>query len=657
MATNASHIEKELRASDALLPLQPMDCLERLETLFYTIEAGTADEKAQYFLIKTRAYLETDQRSKANDAVSKGLSLLNVSRLNKVCLRMWQAYVLCYQSKPELAKEILLDVINEFEILEEAKFLVEAKIYYALVLLRSYAYSESLELLFECYRESKKNNYVILMAKSSSCIFSVHYMINDFEDAAMWLDRALVFYTKINHTKEIVMCLLKKGNMFYQLKDFDKSIEGYQEAIEWLDKSKVDWKLLRCMANASLADAYMDIPSAKSIEAYELYLNSIEIAEEVNHLIVIPHLLLGVTHVLLKYKTSEYPFSPILNEEWFELKLNSSKVSSSGKSLIFGQTLWKACSNYYRYKENYKESIKYMDMLMDYNEKLLKKEKIDSVKILQIKNKLQKKELELKNMELKQKEELEKINKNLENKVNERTETLKIKNQELEEYAYIVAHDLKEPIRSIVGFSQILERKIKGVISDEDLELFSFIKNSGIHMGELVNGLLEYSTLNINKDDFVIGNLNKIIAVVLADIRFLIEENQPNIRIAKLPKEIKINKFAIKQLFQNLITNAIKFRKKEEQLTIKISCEEQENTYLISVADNGIGINKEYYDIIFKLFNRLHKNKGYEGTGIGLSVSKKIIELHGGEIWLESKVGEGTTFYFTLPKQLSNNNV
>ncbi|MGB1241254.1 MAG: ATP-binding protein [Chitinophagales bacterium] len=222
-------------------------------------------------------------------------------------------------------------------------------------------------------------------------------------------------------------------------------------------------------------------------------------------------------------------------------------------------------------------------------------------------------------------------------------------NRELEQFAYIASHDLKEPLRNIGGFTSLLERRYieKG---DEDAKDFMrFISGSVNHMHKLLTDLLAYSRIGMQEGNHTeLLNLNDIIKQVSSNYQTSIKKHNAQIISTNLPT-IHANRIQMIQLFQNLIGNAIKF-KSEEAPEIHIHCAENTKEFTISVRDNGIGMEQEYTDKIFVIFQRLHNRTKYEGTGIGLSICKKIVEQHDGKIWVESQSGDGSTFYFSIPK-------
>lgn len=231
---------------------------------------------------------------------------------------------------------------------------------------------------------------------------------------------------------------------------------------------------------------------------------------------------------------------------------------------------------------------------------------------------------------------------------NQANEELGNKNTELEQFVYIVSHDLREPLRTTSSFVELLSEEHKGKLGQKGDKYLSFIIQASERMKIMVNDLLEYSRLGGNKEPKEV-DCNIVLQEVTADLGAAIREAGATITADPLPVITGLPT-GIKQVFQNLIANGIKFRKKDMNPEIRISAEAIKGAWKFSFADNGIGIEKQHSDRIFVIFQRLHTRTEYEGSGIGLSHCKKIIELHKGKIWIESIPGKGTTFYFTIPK-------
>ena len=219
-------------------------------------------------------------------------------------------------------------------------------------------------------------------------------------------------------------------------------------------------------------------------------------------------------------------------------------------------------------------------------------------------------------------------------------------NKDLEKFAYVASHDMQEPLRTIISYVELIQRRYNGSIDKEMGKYMDFVVDAGYRMRDLIMGLLEYSRADREEKPFELFNCEDVLKNVLANLQGSIEENKAIIESDPLPK-VTASYLQILQLFQNLISNAIKF-KKDGSPQIKVSYKKIEGYHLFSIGDNGIGIEPEYKDKIFEIFKRLHPIGEYMGVGIGLAICKKIVERHKGKIWVESVPGNGSTFYFTV---------
>lgn len=223
------------------------------------------------------------------------------------------------------------------------------------------------------------------------------------------------------------------------------------------------------------------------------------------------------------------------------------------------------------------------------------------------------------------------------------------KNKELEQFAYVASHDLQEPLRTTSSFVELLQRQYHGKLDAKADKYLAFIAQSSDRMKVLIKDLLDYSRIGTQKELATV-DCNAVLKTVIADLKVLIEEAGGSVKSDALPI-ISGYPTEIKLLFQNLVINAIKFRKPIIPPVILISVQNENNFWQFACKDNGIGIQDQHKERIFIIFQRLHTRNDYEGSGIGLSHCKKIVELHGGKIWVESAPGTGSTFYFTIPKK------
>jgi len=227
------------------------------------------------------------------------------------------------------------------------------------------------------------------------------------------------------------------------------------------------------------------------------------------------------------------------------------------------------------------------------------------------------------------------------------TEELARSNTELEQFAYVASHDLQEPLRMMASFAQLLAERYKGELGSEADEFIDYIVDGAARMQRLINDLLSYSRVGRREREFTPIDCTAVVETVCENLRAAIEESGAVVITDALPV-VMGDETQLVQLFQNLLGNAIKFRD-EKPVLIYIGAERRGDEWLFRVRDNGIGIEPQYVERIFLIFQRLHGRSQYPGTGIGLAIAKKIVERHAGRIWVESEAGKGSTFYFTLP--------
>jgi len=234
-----------------------------------------------------------------------------------------------------------------------------------------------------------------------------------------------------------------------------------------------------------------------------------------------------------------------------------------------------------------------------------------------------------------------------EEELREQAEELRRSNIDLERFATVASHDLREPLRIISNYTGLLAKRYQGQLDAKADETIGYILSGVNKMSELIHDLLMYSKVGKKNIKFIKTDLNALCEEVIQNLDIAIKESGAEIFHENLPV-LMVDRIQITQLFQNFISNAIKYRAQRSPV-IRINAWLDENEYVFSVQDNGIGIHPDYFTRIFEIFERLHTQEEYSGTGIGLAICKKVIEAHGGRIWVESQMGKGSTFYFTLP--------
>jgi light-regulated signal transduction histidine kinase (bacteriophytochrome) len=222
-------------------------------------------------------------------------------------------------------------------------------------------------------------------------------------------------------------------------------------------------------------------------------------------------------------------------------------------------------------------------------------------------------------------------------------------NAELEQFAYVASHDLQEPLRMVTGFLTQIEKKYASIIDETGKKYIDFAVDGAKRMRQIILDLLEFSRIGRNEGNKELLDLNVLVNEIIILAQKQIDEKTAVIKLQQLPV-LPVYKAPLRQVFQNLIGNALKYSRSGIPPRISIAAKELEEYWKFSVSDNGIGISNEYFEKIFIIFQRLHNKDEFSGTGIGLAVTKKVIDNHGGKIWVESEEGKGSTFYFTIKK-------
>ena len=448
-------------------------------------------------------------------------------------------------------------------------------------------------------------------------IASVYIRLNQYNEAFEYLFEGLRLSEEEENYDRQLFFLYNIGASYHSQKEYLNAIDYYHRTTEIIDKIN-GYQYMQCLCLSRIGTVNNDLGNYTT--GFKYFNKALEISKKHSLNREQTRLLrqIGETKLKVNDKTSFL--------EYHHLSIQKAKKYDLPQEIL---SAYHNLKQFYKSLDNFEKAFEYAELIIELQKKSFTKER--DLKVADIR-KENKHEIEL----LAQKNQY----------IEEQNTILAQTNSMLEEFTYVVAHDLKEPLRSILNFTTLLSKKSQNQLNSESKVYIDYIIKSAKHMNALLVDLLKYTT--IDKTEIVKENIN--LNDLIDEVQFLlsaaIKQNESVVISENLPT-IKANQTHIKQLFQQLIHNAIKFRKKHELTIIEIASTKTSTHHIFSVKDNGIGINEKYQEEIFKIFNRLDK-KNYQGTGIGLAICNKIVQLYGGNIWVESKADEGATFYFSI---------
>jgi signal transduction histidine kinase len=531
--------------------------------------------------------------------------------------------------------------------------------------------------LFETLNDAKG------LAEVNLDLGNLYYSLSDVSLSIGYYEKALNFFNSTNNVEGKITCLNAIGKSYGQIKDYKKSLQYCTDA-QYLVQAIND-KNLMAEINLNIGKAQLNLNNTN--EAKSNFEAALKYGEEINNYWIICSASNDLSRIYVKSK--DY----VMAEDYLRQAYNASNVN--GDKVL----LKSVYSNYYKLYEqkgDLSQSYNYLKKLTDLNESLSSEERTRNLSNGQLKYEAERKETEIR--KLKDNEERNNIiiqrqryqtyaliafalamigiafgffkafqkkkitNEQLEQEVHKRTNMLiesnnelsnmnnrlGQSNNELERFAYIASHDLKSPLRNIISFLNLIERKLANTDDPEIKEYFKFATDNAKQMHTLIQDVLEFSQIDNNQENTKDNvDFNASMLQVVHNLRETIEQKQATVIVNELPN-LFINQVHIIQLFQNLIGNGLKYN---ESVNPEVCIEHtnENGKHIFSIKDNGIGIPKEFHIQIFEMFKRLHTKDKYKGTGIGLAVCQKIVNNLGGKIWLDSSVGEGTTFYISIP--------
>jgi len=515
---------------------------------------------------------------------------------------------------------------------------------------------KAMPLLFSSLQLSQQNGFNLLEYRVYTCLGSVYQSIYNSSKAIECFENALL----LSPQDDRAIALSNLASNYSNLENHAKALEYLEEAYD-----------LEHTSENLMNRAYITVNLVITLGELRKYDDVLPKLKELNEIVkeLKATFFLRLYHnctVGLYLRCRESVLTPIVSELMLQIDIETTvgyleeEIENSKTDNL--RTQLNACRllvAYYELDNNWEQIALYQKKLIDFNAKKFEKEKMETTERLHIKHevaqkeqkiKIQELELEKKEIELERKKELERINLQLEETVAKRTAKLTLQNQQLREFAFIVSHDLREPLCNIHGITDLLTTSYEEQM-DEEMQVFvSQIGKSAKYMNHLLKDLLDYTILEkkIEDEGFQKVDSMEIFQEVKKSLQLEVAESKAQIEVGQLPvfySSIPV----IRILFEQLLSNSLKFRFPNKICKIKITCTEGTNAYQFTIKDNGIGMDKVHKKRIFMAFQRLEKY-GYSGTGIGLAICKKAIQTLEGTISVESELGKGSAFCFTLPK-------
>ncbi len=643
-------------------------------------ELETSNGKTiDYYLTHAEYLIQTGNKESAFEEIETALVYAKANSKTPTIIM-----VLCSKSQAYISTNNFDDALKTTELAyqmmlekgleKQEDLLIEVFYQLSQIYIKKQDYESSLEYSKSLIEIAKRRNEVEKELVGLNNIAVFYAVQSDYKTAMRYFLDALEKGKEINHRPISAQCLINIGTIYGHL---DNQLEAETRYLSALNEYEDVLNLnTRVIAFNNLGNAAMAREQFKAARKY--FRNSLDLAKEAKYLQMQAHSAAQLARAYLSENKIEQsiPFATEAEELLKDLgDLNGRQINLINQGLIaFKQGNndraiiltsqgiaaskrmrddsseirgYKVLAKIYHQQGDFEQALQYQLVYSSAQERYLRERRNRQVLDLEIKYAIRDKQTEIEQLR-KENEYQSLLLKQNENISNKNAQLMQV-NEELRQFAYVASHDLKEPLRMIGSYTQLIHRRHKEVFDEESTTFFNFVSEGVTRMNTLLEALLRYATIGKSEEDFEWIELKDAVELAVINLRVRVEETGAEISCGKLPKVHSIKSLLI-QLFQNLIANAIKFRKKDTIPIINIDTEELEEEFVIRVSDNGIGIAPEFKERIFVIFQRLHTRVDYQGAGIGLSICLKIVQRLGGKIWVESEVGQGATFCITIPK-------
>ena len=588
--------------------------------------AITTNEVEDGLRLSTEAYAYVEKKE-----LAKFPSLVNQTKL-----QLSQAYL--KQQEYSISLELSQEVLNWSRESGEIELEILALRNIAVVCGVKSNYKIGMQYFLEALDKCEAIGYRKLYIQLQVNIGTLYAHLYNYPEAIRRYNGVLSDHNDLLEDHNRLVVYNNLGNIYISTKQPEQALEYFQKSYELADNHEFKAMKAHAVAQLSRAKLQLNQLAAAKMDA----LNARQLLDGLNETAN------GRQINLLNW--GEIYFFENQFDKAKEMTLKAIEIAQIVKDDACEIRCFKHLSKIFKAEGDYKQALEYEEKYGQIQESFAKEQYDRQFLDLEIRHAIKEKQKAIK--ALTKENEYQALLLKKSDQISAQNRELILANEELKQFAYVASHDLKEPIRMIGSFTQIIHKKTKNLLSKNDHQYFDFINGGVNRMNQLLDGLLKYATVGNHEIKMEKVDMNKVIDVCLSNLHIRIKETNAIVEVAKLPI-VESNHSLIIQLFQNLISNALKFTQIESTPRVKISLINKEHETIIYVKDHGIGISSENKKKIFEIFHRLHAKEVYEGAGIGLAICQKIAQRLNGHLWLESELGHGTTFFFSIPKELN----